>query len=70
MTPVAPTYFTPDQFQCMRTWHDRPFDKTNASHRQAYRQLCEAYDITKQWASACNSVYSPIAQPPELFADP
>ncbi|WP_256578397.1 MULTISPECIES: McrB family protein [unclassified Pseudomonas] len=70
MTPVAPTYFTPDQFQCMRTWHDRPFDKTNASHRQAYRQLCEAYDITKQWASALQQRVFPDSTAPRVIRRP
>ncbi|ABA74401.1 MULTISPECIES: McrB family protein [Pseudomonas] len=70
MTSVAPTYFTQDQFQCLRTWHDRPFDKTDASHRQAYRQLREAYDITKDWAYALQHRVFPDSTAPRVIRRP
>lgn len=49
---MVPTNFTHDQFECLTTWHDKPFDQHDASHRDAYTQLRHAYDVTKAWAEA------------------
>ncbi len=70
MTSVAPTYFTPDQFQCLQTWHNRAFDKTDAAHRQAYSQLREAYDITRQWAYAVQRRVFPNSSAPRVIRKP
>lgn len=49
---MASTNFTHDQFKCLASWHDKPFDQHDASHRDAYTQLRHAYDVTKAWAEA------------------
>ncbi|SEC38027.1 restriction endonuclease [Pseudomonas marginalis] len=47
---MVPTNFTRDQFACLSEWHEKVFDKTDTTHRDAYSQLRNAYDITKRWA--------------------
>ncbi|EJM18925.1 GTPase subunit of restriction endonuclease [Pseudomonas sp. GM18] len=67
---MVPTYFTRDHFKCLNGWRDKVFDKTDASHRQAYSQLREAYDITKQWANELRWRVFPDSIAPKVIRRP
>ncbi|MFJ2527029.1 McrB family protein [Pseudomonas helmanticensis] len=67
---VASNYFTRDQFDCLSAWHEKVFDKTDDSHKQAYRQLYEAYGITRQWAYALQRRVFPNSIDPQVFRRP
>lgn len=70
MTNVASNFFTPAQFDCLNTWHEKVFDKTDISHRRAYSQLREAYDITKQWAYVLQRRVFPDSIAPHVIRRP
>ena len=70
MTSVAPTFFTREQFECLSNWYGKAFDKTDASHRQAYSQLRAAYDITKLWADALQKRVFPDSTTPRVIRRP
>ncbi|MFZ3282772.1 McrB family protein [Pseudomonas sp.] len=70
MTNVTSNFFTPAQFDCLNTWHEKVFDKTDISHRQAYSELREAYDITKQWAYALQRRVFPNSIDPQVIRRP
>ncbi|MFJ4246969.1 5-methylcytosine-specific restriction enzyme B [Pseudomonas helmanticensis] len=67
---MASDYFTSDQFDCLSAWHDKVFDKDDASHRQAYSQLREAYNVTKQWAYALQRRVFPNSIAPQVIRRP
>ncbi len=67
---VASNYFTRDQFDCLSAWHEKVFDKADDSHKRAYRQLYEAYEITRQWAYALQRRVFPNSIDPQVFRRP
>ncbi|WP_435036499.1 McrB family protein [Pseudomonas neuropathica] len=67
---MAANFFTRDQFDCLSTWQKRVFDKTDIAHRQAYSQLREAYDITKQWAIELQRRVFPDSIAPRVIRRP
>ncbi|PYB83501.1 McrB family protein [Pseudomonas soli] len=67
---MVPTYFTRDHFKCLNGWRDKIFDKTDAAHLQAYGQLREAYDITKQWANELRWRIFPESIAPKVIRRP
>ncbi len=70
MKSVPPIFFTRAQFKCLNTWQERVFDKTDASHRQAYSQLREAYDVTKHWADTVQRRMFPDSSAPKVIRRP
>ena len=49
---MAQNYFNNNHFKLLNKWKGTAYDKTNPEQQRVYKELGQAYDVTKDWAEA------------------